>query len=147
MNKKILTIILILVFALMLILANTFLNSQNNLTADQNTNNLEEENKMEILSVRKSNFEEEVLNSTKTVLVDFYADWCGPCKMLSPIIEQVAQENEDVKVVKVNIDNEQELAIKYDVMSIPTVVVIKNGQEAKRSIGLVSKSEILNLIK
>ena len=147
MNKKILTIILILVFALMLILANTFLNSQNNLTADQNTNNLEEENKMEIPSVTKSNFEGEVLNSTKTVLVDFYADWCGPCKMLSPIIEQVAQENEDVKVVKVNIDNEQELAIKYDVMSIPTVVVIKNAQEAKRSIGLVSKSEILNLIK
>ena len=102
---------------------------------------------MEVLKVTSSNFEEEVLNSGKTVLVDFYADWCGPCKMLSPVVEAVAQENENIKVVKLNVDDEQELAIKYQVMSIPTLVVIKNGEVANKSVGLVSKSQILDLVK
>lgn len=102
---------------------------------------------MDVLKVTSSNFEEEVLNSDKTVLVDFYADWCGPCKMLSPVVEAVAKENEDIKVVKVNVDDEQDLAIKYQVMSIPTLVVIKNGEVANKSVGLVSKSQILDLVK
>jgi thioredoxin 1 len=102
---------------------------------------------MEILKVIKSNFNEEVLNSDKTVLIDFYADWCGPCKMISPVIEAVAKENQDIKVVKVNVDDAQDLAIQYDVMSIPTLVVIKNGKETKRVVGLVDKTEILNMIK
>lgn len=102
---------------------------------------------MEILKLTSSNFDEEVLKSEKTVLVDFYADWCGPCKMISPVVEAVAKENEDIKVVKVNVDDAQDLAIKYDVMSIPTLVVIKNGEEAKRVVGLVDKNEILNMIK
>ena len=80
-------------------------------------------------------------------LIDFYADWCGPCQMLSPIVEKVAEENEDVKVVKLNIDENQELAVQYSVMSIPTLVVIKNGKEENRVIGLVSKSEVEELIK
>ena len=102
---------------------------------------------MDILKVTSENFEEEVLKSEKVVLVDFYADWCGPCKMLSPVMEEIAQENEDIKVVKINIDNQRDLALDYDVMSIPTVVAIKNGQEIDRLVGFADKSEILNLIK
>lgn len=100
-----------------------------------------------ITNVNSENFETEVLNSEKTVLIDFYADWCGPCKMLSRVVEQFANENENIKVVKINVDDEQDLAVEYGVMSIPTLVVIKNGQEANRSVGLVSKDEIVNLIK
>ena len=102
---------------------------------------------MEVMKVTSSNFEEEVLNSDKTVLIDFYADWCGPCKMFSPIVESVAEENEDIKVVKIDVDNAQDLAIKYQVMSIPTIVVIKNGQEVNRNVGVVSKSQILEMVK
>ena len=102
---------------------------------------------MEILRVTSQNFEEEVLKSDKTVLVDFYADWCGPCKMLSPIVDEVAKEMSEIKVVKVNVDEAQDLAMNYQVMSIPTLVVIKDGKEAKRSVGLIDKSEIKNLVK
>ena len=102
---------------------------------------------MEILKVNSENFEEEVLNSKNTVLVDFYADWCGPCKMLSPVIDQIAEENQDIKVVKVNVDNAQDLAMKYQVMSIPTLVVIKEGKEINRSVGLRDKAKIVNMIK
>ena len=102
---------------------------------------------MEVLKVTNSNFEQEVLNSNKPVLIDFYADWCGPCKMISPVVEAVAKENEDIKVVKVNVDDAQDLAIKYEVMSIPTLVVIKDGEEANRTIGLIDKNQILNMIK
>ena len=79
--------------------------------------------------------------------MDFYADWCGPCKMLSPVVEEVAQENSNIKVVKINVDESQEIAVKYQVMSIPTLVVIKNGNEVTRSVGVVSKSQILNMFK
>ena len=102
---------------------------------------------MEILKVNSQNFEEEVLKSEKLVLVDFYADWCGPCKMLSPIVDQVAEENEDIKVVKVNVDDAQDLAMKYQVMSIPTLVVIKEGKEINRSVGLIDKNQVVNMIK
>ena len=102
---------------------------------------------MDILRVTSQNFEKEVLKSDKTVLVDFYADWCGPCKMLSPIVDEVAKEMSEIKVVKVNVDEAQDLAMNYQVMSIPTLVVIKNGKEAKRSVGLIDKSEIKNLVK
>lgn len=102
---------------------------------------------MEILKVNNQNFEEEVLKSQKPVLVDFYADWCGPCKMLSPVVDKVAEESEDIKVVKINVDEAQDLAMKYQVMSIPTLVVIKDGKEIKRSVGLVDKNEIMNMIK
>ena len=102
---------------------------------------------MEVLKVTSANFEKEVLNCEKTVLVDFFANWCGPCKMLSPIVDEVAKENEQIKVVKIDVDNAQDLAAKYGVMSIPTLVVIKNGKETNRSVGLIDKSEILNLIK
>lgn len=102
---------------------------------------------MEVLQVTTKNFEEEVLKSEKPVLIDFYADWCGPCKMLSPIIDEIAHETEEIKVVKINIDQNRDLALDYDVMSIPTVVCIKNGKEVDRIVGLADKSEILNLIQ
>ena len=102
---------------------------------------------MEIIKVNGQNFEEEVIKSEKPVLIDFYADWCGPCKMLSPIIDEVAEENTDIKVVKVNVDDAQDLAMKYQVMSIPTLVVIKKGEEVNRSVGLIDKAQVLNLIK
>lgn len=102
---------------------------------------------MSILKVNDKNFEEEVLKSEKTVLVDFYADWCGPCKMLSPIVDEVAEEKEDIKFVKINVDESQETAFKYQIMSIPTLVVIQNGNEVKRSVGLIDKFEILEMLK
>ena len=102
---------------------------------------------MEIINVNGQNFEEEVIKSEKPVLIDFYADWCGPCKMLSPIIDEIAEENSEIKVVKVNVDDSQDLAMKYQVMSIPTLVVIKNGEEVNRSVGLIDKSQVANLIK
>lgn len=100
---------------------------------------------MEVLKVTSANFEKEVLNSDKTTLIDFYADWCGPCKMISPIIESIANENEDIKVVKINVDEAQDLAMEYQVMSIPTIVIIKNGKEVKRNVGVASKEQILEM--
>lgn len=95
----------------------------------------------------KDNFENEVINSDKPVLIDFWASWCGPCKMMSPIFEEVAEEVEDVKFGKVNVDEESEIAEKYSVMSIPTLVLIKGGKEVLRSVGVKPKREILNMIK
>ncbi len=94
----------------------------------------------------KDNFDSEVLKATQTVLVDFYADWCGPCKMMAPIIEKLAQDRTDAKICKINIDDEAKLAEKYGVMSIPTIVAFKNGQEAGRSVGLVSQDKLEDLI-
>lgn len=108
--------------------------------------NFKEEN-MSVSDVTAENFEEEVLKSEKPVLVDFYADWCGPCKMLSPIIDQVANENEDIKVCRINIDNEESLAVQYGIMSIPTLLVFKSGEVTNQTIGVVSKSEILEMLK
>ena len=102
---------------------------------------------MGVIKISEENFKKEVLEESKTVLVDFYADWCGPCKMLSPIIEEVAKENEDAKFVKINVDEAQELAIEYDIMSIPTIVVIKDGKEVNRTVGLVDKTEIRAMLK
>ena len=102
---------------------------------------------MNVLKVTDDTFEQEVLKSNIPVLIDFYADWCGPCKMLSPIVDEVAAENDDIKVVKVNVDEAQNTAIKYQIMSIPTLVVIKNGNEVNRSVGVIDKDEIINMVK
>ena len=102
---------------------------------------------MNVIKVTSNNFNQEVLQNKDTVLIDFYADWCGPCKMLSPIVDEVAEENNDIKVVKINVDETQDIADKYDIMSIPTLVVMKNGQEKNRSVGVIDKSEILELVK
>ena len=101
---------------------------------------------MNVLKITNSNFNEEVLNSDKTTIVDFYADWCGPCKMMSPVIDKIAEENDNIKVGKLNVDDAQDIAMKYNVMSIPTIIIFKNGLEHKRFVGVTSKSEILNAL-
>ena len=101
---------------------------------------------MNVINVTTETFEKEVLGSDKPVLVDFNADWCGPCRMLRPAIDQLAEEREDVKFVSVNIDDEDQLAEKYNVSSIPCIVVFKDGKEAARSVGLKPKAEILKLL-
>ena len=102
---------------------------------------------MSVLKLTDENFENEVLKSDKPCIVDFYADWCGPCKMMSPIIEEIAEElGEKVKVGKVNSDENMELAQNYGIMSIPTIMVIKNGEVTKTFVGVTSKEEILNEI-
>lgn len=100
---------------------------------------------MAILHVSSTNFESEVLNCPQTVLVDFYADWCGPCKMLTPVIDKIAAEHPEVKVVKLNVDNAPEIASSYGVMSIPTLIVFKGGQAAARSVGYTGKQGIVDM--
>lgn len=102
---------------------------------------------MSVIDVKTADFETEVLKSDKTVLVDFWAVWCGPCRMLSPVVDQIAEENPNIKVCKVNVDEEQQLAIKYGVMSIPTLLVFKGGELVNQSVGVIPKEEVLNLIK
>lgn len=89
----------------------------------------------------KNIFEKEVKNN-ENVLVDFYATWCPPCKSLSPIVEEIEKENADIKFLKINVDDEQELAIEYGIMSVPTLVFIKNGEPVNKSVGLISKKEL-----
>lgn len=100
-----------------------------------------------VVNVTKDNFEDEVLSADKTVLVDFWAEWCGPCRILGPVIDEIAGENSDVKVCKVNIDEQPELAEQYEVMSIPTLAVFKNGELAETSAGVQPKEQILSLLR
>ena len=101
---------------------------------------------MSAIQVNKDNFQEVVLNSDKPVLVDFWASWCGPCRMVAPILEEIANERSDVKVCKINVDEEPELAGRYNVMSIPTLLVMKDGQVVKQAVGARPKSQILSLL-
>ncbi|MBQ7133867.1 MAG: thioredoxin [Ruminococcus sp.] len=100
---------------------------------------------MSVLKVTKDNFFE-VKNSEKTVLLDFFADWCGPCRMVGPIIDEIAQENPDILVGKINVDEQQELAAMFSVMSIPTLVVMKNGEVVNKSMGAKPKAQILSML-
>lgn len=101
---------------------------------------------MSVLHVNQDNFQSIVKESAKPVLVDFWASWCGPCRMIAPVLEEVAAERPDVKVCKVNVDEEQELAISYHVSSIPTLLVFKNGQVVKQSVGAIPKAKILEML-
>lgn len=100
-----------------------------------------------ITNITKENFEAEVLKSEKLVLVDFWATWCGPCKMIGPVIEEIANEHPEIKVCKINVDEEGELSIKHGVMSIPTLMIFKNGEIAQTAIGYRPKEEIEELLK
>lgn len=102
---------------------------------------------MAVITVDNNNFEKEVLQSNKPVFIDFWATWCGPCRMMAPVVEELAQSMGDsVKVCKIDIDQNPELAEKYGVMSIPTFIVIKNGSETSRTVGVTSKSELERMI-
>ena len=101
---------------------------------------------MSALSITKNNFQEEVINSEKPVLLDFWASWCGPCRMVSPIVDEIAQERPDVKVCKVNVEEQRELAAAFQVMSIPTLVVMKGGKIINRALGARPKEQILELL-
>ena len=96
--------------------------------------------------INTDNFEEEVIKAEGKVLVDFFATWCGPCTMLAPVLEQVADSKPEVKIVKVDVDEEPELATRYKVMSIPTLIVFEKGEVIKKSLGVISKAELLDLI-
>ncbi len=143
MKNKFVIIGLCIIFIGGLFAVNNVLKSQENNRKGENL----KEDKMSVLEVTSNNFEEEVLKSEKPVLVDFYAIWCGPCKMLAPIVEQIATENDAIKVCRINIDENQDLAVQYGIMSIPTLVVIKNGEEVNRTVGVIGKEEILEILK
>ncbi len=102
---------------------------------------------MSVLTITSENFEAEVLNSDKPVLIDFWASWCGPCRMLSPVVDQIAEEVTTVKVGKINVDDEPDLAKKYGIMSIPTLILIKGGEVAATSVGVKPKAEIKAMIE
>ncbi len=101
---------------------------------------------MSVINITDENFEKEVLKSDRTVLLDFYADWCGPCQMLGPIVHEIADEREDIKVGKINVDENSELAAAFKVVSIPLLVVVKDGKIANQSLGLRPKAQILEML-
>ena len=101
---------------------------------------------MSAINVNKNNFNQEVLNSDKPVLMDFWASWCGPCRMVSPIVDEIAAERSDIKVGKINVDEQPELAAQFGVMSIPTLVVMKNGRIVNQAVGARPKAQILAML-
>ncbi|MCI8465725.1 MAG: thioredoxin [Lachnospiraceae bacterium] len=101
---------------------------------------------MSVIEITKGNFKQEVLESEKPVLLDFWAAWCGPCRMVSPIVDEIAQERPDIRVGKVNVDEQPELAAQFEVMSIPTLVVMKDGKVVTQAVGARPKEEILSMV-
>lgn len=101
---------------------------------------------MSVLKISKDNFQNEVINSESTVLLDFYADWCGPCRMVSPIVDEIAEERADIKVGKINVDEDSELAERFGIFSIPALVVIKDGKIVNQSVGARPKAQILAML-
>lgn len=108
--------------------------------------NLKEDDQMSAINITKNNFQSEVLNSEKPVLLDFWASWCGPCRRVSPIVDEIADERSDLKVGKINVDEQPELASQFQIMSIPTLIVIKNGEITNRSVGVSPKQQILSML-
>lgn len=101
---------------------------------------------MSVLQITKENFQQEVLQSREPVLLDFWAGWCGPCRMLGPVVEEIAKERADVKVGKINVDEQQELAGVFQIMSIPTLMVVKNGEVVHQAVGVRPKQQILSML-
>ncbi len=102
---------------------------------------------MSVINITLENFEAEVIKSELPVLVDFWAPWCGPCRMLSPVVDEIADERTDIKVGKVNVDEQEELAMRFGIMSIPTLIVFKNGEAVKKTMGVQPKAAILELVE
>lgn len=102
---------------------------------------------MSVISINKNNYEKEVLNSDKKVLLDFYADWCGPCRMVAPVVDEIAKEHPEYKIGKVNVDEQPELASSFGVMSIPSIFVLEGGKVIKKALGARSKTELLEMLK
>ena len=102
---------------------------------------------MAVINLTLENFEAEVIKSNVPVLVDFWASWCGPCRMLSPIVDEIAEERTDIKVGKVNVDEQEELAMRFGIMSIPTLIVFKNGEAVRKTMGVQPKAAILGLLE
>lgn len=101
---------------------------------------------MSVLTITKENFDQQVLQNTKPVLLDFWASWCGPCRMLSPVVDEIAQENDAIAVGKINVDEQPELASQFGVMSIPTLMVFRDGKAVNTSVGVVPKAKILEML-
>ena len=101
---------------------------------------------MSVITITKDNFESEVLKSPVPVLLDFWATWCGPCRMVSPIVDEIANERDDIKVGKINVDEQGELSMQFRIVSIPTLIVMKNGEVVNKAVGAMPKEEILNLL-
>ena len=165
MKNKILLIVLMVAFIVILVGLNKFLeyNTQKRLEDDMENveynleeniiqNGVSKEKNVEevkgiVVEVTEENFKEEILESEKTVLIDFYATWCEPCKIMSPIIEAIAEENKDIKVVKIDVDKEENLAYEYEVYSIPTFMVIKEGKIVDFTVGITKKRVLLDMLK
>ena len=101
---------------------------------------------MSVININNNNFQDEVMHSEKLVLLDFWASWCGPCRMVSPIVDEIAAERSDIKVCKINVDEQPELATRFGVMSIPTLVVMKNGKIINQAVGARPKAQILAML-
>ena len=101
---------------------------------------------MSVITVNKENFQKEIMESDRTVLVDFWASWCGPCRIVAPIVDEIAEEHPEIKVCKINVDEEGELAAQFGVMSIPSLFVIKDGKVTNQSVGALPKNQILALL-
>ncbi len=157
--KKIAIIFLIIVFVALLIGANYLLNmnyekenetySEEKEIVNVNTETEEvvEQQSNDVIELSETEFEEKVLKADKKVVIDFYADWCGPCQIMSPIVEEVAKENEDVLFFKVNVDENEHLANQYRIFSIPTLILFENGEEADKMVGLQTKEVVIDFIK
>ncbi len=143
MKKIIGTVILLIVFIVLLIVSVIIVNKQG--LRENEQSNANGNNHVYALEVFEDNFEDEI-DTDKVVLVDFYATWCGPCKKLSPILEEVATEHDEIKLIKVDVDQNPNLSQQFSITAMPTLVVIKNGEEVDRSVGLVSKQKVINMV-
>jgi len=143
MKKLIGTVILLIVFIVLLIVSVIIVNKQG--LRENEQSNANGKDHVYALEVFEDNFEDEI-DTDKVVLVDFYATWCGPCKKLSPIIEEVATEHDEIKLIKVDVDQNPNLSQQFSITAMPTLVVIKNGEEVDRSVGLVSKQKVINMV-
>ena len=143
MKKIIGTVILLIVFIVLLIVSVIIVNKQG--LRENEQSNANGKDHVYALEVFEDNFEDEI-DTDKVVLVDFYATWCGPCKKLSPILEEVATEHDEIKLIKVDVDQNPNLSQQFSITAMPTLVVIKNGEEVDRSVGLVSKQKVINMV-